>query len=196
MKKTIYLALFFFPILLMGQRNHEKKQFNDTDKFVFRLGYFGNNIWNPGMIVTPEYTLGEWTKTKNGKTKVRQVDLNANLGFFWNPQTHTATFTSLGVAYRKTNNKKFQHTIGINPLGYYLAFLHETYEVSDEGLVTSNPLASRGYFAPSFIIGIGKKKPKRNWFFNLHFMFLNNYNLGTLRLGNIEFGYRFGGKKR
>ncbi len=192
---TIYLLLLFFPMLLLGQQNHEKTLFNDADKLALRVGYFGNNVWNPGMIVTPEYTLGEWAKTKKGKTKTRQVLLNANLGFFWNPQTHTSTFTSLGVAYRKTNNKNFQSTIGLNPLGYNRTFLHETYEVSDEGTVTSKPLASRGYFAPSFIIGIGKKKAKRDWFFNLHFMFLNNYNLGTLRLGNIEFGYRFGGKK-
>lgn len=192
MKKTIYFLFLFFPILLMGQQNQEKKEFNDTDKLAFRLGYFGNNIWNPGMVFTPEYTLGAWVKTKKGKTKVRQVVLNANLGFFWNPQTHTSTFTSLGVAYQKTNNKKFQHTIGLNPIGYYRSFLHETYEVSDAGVVTSKPMASIGYYAPSFIIGIGKKKPKRDWFFNLHFMILNKYNLDNQQLGSIEFGYRFG----
>ena len=58
-------------MLLMGQQNHEKTQHNNTDKFAFRLGYFGNNIWNPGMIITPEYTLGERATTKRGKTKVK-----------------------------------------------------------------------------------------------------------------------------
>ncbi len=195
MKKSIYLLLLFFPMLLIGQQNQEKTVFNSTDKFAFRIGYFGNNIWNPGLIITPEYTLGAWAKTKKEKTKVREVLLHANAGFFWNPQTHVGTFTSVGLAYRKTNAKKFQSTIGINPLGYYRAFLHETYEVSDEGIVTAKPLANRGYFAPSLILGIGKKKTKRNWFFNIHFMLLNQYNLGNLPLGSIEYGYRFGGKK-
>ena len=194
MKQLFFLVLLLGPIYLSGQKSIQKASSTFNNNLELRVGYFGNNIWNPGLIVTPEYTIEKWTKEKKGKTKIRQVVGNANLGFFWNPQTHVGTFTSLGLAYRKTNNKKIQTTIGINPLGYYRAFLHETYEVSDEGTVTSKPLASRGYFAPSIIIGIGKKKTKRNWFFNIHFMLLNKYNLGNQSLGSIEYGYRFGGK--
>lgn len=192
--KCLIVLLLLFPLLLLGQEDQAYEQDFESDKLSYNLGYFGANIWNPGLNFRAERLIREKIKVKkrkNGKLKTKHILLNGNVGFFWNPQTHVGVFTNYGFLFRKITHNNFKTNLGLNPLGYYRAFTTETYFVTDDGEVKNKVLGGRNYYALNLIFGIGKEKEKREWFLNYHLLLINNYNLSALPQFNIEYGYKF-----
>jgi len=190
-----------FILLSVFQLNaQETNDFLSEGKPTFSYSILTNGLFkNPGVNFRYElpifFSIAERVKKKKRKTrefrKIRELNLNGNLGFYWDPYTHIATYTTAGVLYRKTNRRNRQWMIGINPLGYMRTFLHEAYEVDDDLKVSEKKFAGRLYYAPELILGTGKIKGNKARFFNIHLMFLRKYNLDTLPLIHFEFGYRF-----
>jgi len=187
--KIITILILFSTLQLQAQ--DELTTFFGEGKSTFSAAILTNGLFkNPGVNFRYERPI-RFTIKETPKRKIRELNLNGNLGFYWDPYTHVATYANAGVLYRKTNKRNRQWMIGINPLGYMRTFTHETYEVDDNLNVTSKKFAGRSYYAPDVILGTGKIKTDRTRFFNLHFMFLSKYNSGTLPLINFEFGFRF-----
>lgn len=193
-----YLILIFIPLWLnsYAQENKETKKKWPTLKRSWSVAYLGNNIWNPGINVRKEVTLMDKVidvvrEAKLKGYRKRQLLLNANLGAYWDPQTHVATIFTAGIMYRRTNKQRRQLSFGINPLGFTRTFMPEGYTVDDQGTVSRKYFTGKGYYSPEMIVGIGKIRKKRDSFLNLHFLILTKYNSGFAPQFNVEYGFRF-----
>ncbi len=195
--KTNFLIITFTCILfssqfLIGQNLKLKEESIslDEEEPSYRLGILTNCILkNPGINLNYQkpisYSIKEGTK-RNIKT----LSINTNLGFFWDPKTHVATYINAGINRRKTNAKNRQWLLAINPIGVMRTFVHEAYEVNESLEVTRKRIAGRSYYAPEIIFGTGKIKNDRTRFFNIHLMILTKSNLGIFPLIHFEFGYK------
>jgi hypothetical protein len=168
------------------------------NKLNFYAAYSGNNLINPGINFGTTYPIliREKHKIKNEKqkNKIRQLNFDGNIGFYWDPLSHFGIYTNYGLSYLKTYTRGFQYKIGLNPLGYYRSFLPETYEVNENWEVEKVFLPGRSYYAPSMVLGIGKSRPDKilnAWFLNIKSMLLTPYNGHVMPLVFIEYGYRF-----
>lgn len=201
MKKIGVILLLALSFQGFGQRKM-KVEFNKVptsfwNRTEFKVGYFGNMLWNPGLNGGAEYLIREKVKTKERKkgpkTIIKKTLLNGNFGFYWDPKSHIGTFTNYGILWRRTNPNGKQINVQFNPLGYYRSFLPETYEVSNNR-VRKVPLPGRSYFAPSLSVGVGKLRKTSKLtgrYLNLNFMVLTPYNTNILPLVSITYGYRF-----
>jgi len=170
----------------------------------FKVGYYGNLIWNNGLSLGAEYIWKEKKvikeRVKSEKIVTNQLLLNGNLGLSTNftNRTENSFNTYFGLIWRRTGNKRWQLSVELNPLGYYRSILPETYEVvGDE--VSKVLLHRRNYYAPSMAIGIGRQyKEKRllSWYLNFNFGFRTPYNAGTLPMLALQYGFRFNFKKK
>lgn len=203
MKKNNLILLFLLAINLMAQERHKTDSFN-LNKVEFKIGHFGNLIWDNGLHVGVEYPWKEYTKRKKTSRKQKQILnqllFNGNIGYKTNFSTETEDGASveLGLIWRRTNTKGRQLSFELNPIGYYRSFLPETYKV-DGDRITKVFLPGRSYYSPTASIGIGKaRKGKRRsgWYLNLQFTIRTPYNAGTLPLLFIQYGYRFKLKKQ
>lgn len=156
----------------------------------YRLGLLTNGIFkNPGLNLNHQIPISYSIKD-GAKRNIKTLSLNTNLGFYWDPKTHVASYINIGINRRKTNAKNRQWLVAMNPIGYMRTFVHEAYEVDEDLNITRKRLAGRSYYTPEIIFGTGKIKNERARFFNIHLMILLKSNLGILPLLHFEFGYR------
>lgn len=208
MKRIALLFLFLLGISIITFCQEDKAKFLDPNKIEFGGSYCGNNLWNPGLKFKMEYQWKEFVKTKLkvkkgeeiNKTKKREILFQGDVGLYWDPRSHVGAYTTYGIQYRKTGNKKFQYSLGVNPLGYYRSFLPETYEVNENGEVSKVFLPGNSYYAPSFSLGMGREREAKAslkaWYLNLDLMILYKYNANFVPLVFLEYGYRFNIKKK
>ncbi|MEM7487010.1 MAG: hypothetical protein AAF348_17520 [Bacteroidota bacterium] len=185
-----------------SENGNQNNPNNFLDRTEFRAGYYGNFYWNPGLTFGAEYLWKEKVRTKERKKRIKIITkqwlLNGTIGLSWDPRTELGVFTNYGILWRRTGAKGRQINVQFNPLGYYRAFLPETYEVSGDN-VDKVFLAGRNYFAPSFSIGTGrlrKGKKLTGRYLNVTYMLRTPYNTGSLPSIAIEYGYRFNVKKK
>lgn len=207
MKKIVVCCIYFIALQNYAQFTSEnEKVIDSTHSFLeiteFKLGYFGNSLWNPGLSSGAEYLIREKVRIKErkrgNKTISNQLLLNGNLGFYWDPRSHVGVFTNYGITWRRTNNKGKQISVEFNPLGYERSFLPETYEVKN-GEVDKVFLPGRSYYAPSLSLGFGRLRKGKKLtasYFNINFKLLTPYNTGSLPQISFNYGYRFKLKKK
>ncbi len=206
MKKILFttVVILFFVKLVYSQQT-DTLSFLQTRTFTF--SYFGNNLLNPGLKSSINFTLSEETikKTKTRKNN-KIIDksynnkwiLSGNIGFFWHPQSHVAVFNYYLISMQKLKLKSNRITLfGIGP-GIYRSFYPETYTVNKAGTVDKIILGGRMYFAPVFSFGSGKEI--NNYFFTeriftTNLMFLFDYNTGIVPLLNLELAFTFDFKR-
>lgn len=193
-----FLALSFNS---NAQLNQEKSFLNKTE---FKVGYYGNFLWDNGIHLGTEYKWIEKLKKKErrGQQKVisHQLLLNGTIGYSTNfsNKTDDGIMISSGIILRRTLHKGFQLSFELSPLGYYRSVLPETYVVKDNQ-VSKVRFPGRNYYAPSVALGLGKRrKGKRlsGWYLNLRYSIRTRYNGYTLPLLSAEFGYRFNFKQK
>lgn len=193
MKKLILIIFALTTTSIFAQK--ESISFF-REKLNYYGAYSGNNIINPGLNLGANYNLSIKAKQKKKKQKIitRQLNLDGNVGFYWDPLNHCGIYTNYGISYIKTKTKGFQFYAGLNPLGYYRSFLPETYEVDENWEVEKVFLAGRSYYAPSFNLGIGHARPDKllnAWYLKFKSIILTPYNGHSMPLFFIEYGYRF-----
>lgn len=196
--------LFLLLSIVQSQAQTPSEQSAFFDRVAFKAGYYGNLTWDNGLNLGLEYIWKERTKIKQRKKGeeriIRQVLFHGNIGYSTNFATPTdkGMITYYGLIWRRTNPKGKQLSIDFNPIGYYRAFLPETYEViGDEVSKVSFP--SRGYYAPSIAFGLGKwrkGKTRSGWYLNLRYTLRTPYNAGTLPIYSLEYGHRFNFKPK
>lgn len=195
MNKLI-LILFVFTTTLLYAQKDSISFFND--KLNYYGTYSGNNMINPGLNFGANYNLLIKKKQKQKKNKkkitTRQLDLDGNIGFYWDPFSHCGLYTNYGITYVKTKTKGLLLQVGLNPLGYYRSFLPETYEIDKNVEVNKIFLPGRSYYAPSFNVGIGHTRSDKflnAWHLKFKTIILTPYNRNYLPLLFIEYGYSF-----
>jgi len=202
MNKYKIVFLLFFAINLQAQNQDNCSSF--WDKTEFKVGYYGNLLFDNGLHLGAEYLWKEKKKTKEKKkgqkVVTHQLLFNGSIGYSTNftNQTDNGLSTHYGLIWRRTGSKNWQLNIELNPLGYYRSFLPETFEVKEE-VVSKVRFPGRSYYAPSFAIGIGKlRKDKRRsgWYLNLNLSVRTPYNAGILPHFSFQFGQRFNFKKK
>lgn len=202
MKKYSIIFLLIYAINFQAQS--QTKDSICLNRTEFKVGYYGNLLWDNGLNLGAEYLWKENKKTKerrgSQRTNTHQFLFNGNLGFTTNfaNKTDTGAFTNFGITWRRTNKKGKQFSIDLNPLGYYRSFLPETYEVKGDK-VDKVFLPGRGYYSPSISIGIGRQrkgKVRSASYFNVTFSPRFNYNTGTLPTFSLQYGYRFNFNKK
>tara|TARA_R110002096_G_scaffold436050_1_gene666245 strand:+ start:188585 stop:189196 length:612 start_codon:yes stop_codon:yes gene_type:complete len=202
MKKCAVLFLLIYAINLQSQNQLEALSFlNRTD---FKVGYYGNFVWNNGINLGLEYGLYEKKikKERRSGTKIisHHLLLNGSLGFSTNFRSNTenSLHTYYGFIWRRTSSRRWQLNFELNPLGYYRSFLPETFEVKGDE-VTEIKFPGRSYYTPSTSIGFGKMRKESGlsaWYLNLNFSLKTNYNAGVLPMVSLQYGYRFNFKKK
>lgn len=188
-----YTLLIITSCLLAVTANGQVKSSN-SKKITYCVGYFGNNIWYPGLKVGADYPLlQKIVRKRNDKKITKQFHLNGELGFYWHPKKHIATFTSFGIQKTRINQKGGRITYAFHPVGIYRSFLPETYEVSSTGHVEKIVLPGNFYYAPTFNAGIGKNSKNKffkNSYLKANLSMLVKYNSSVLPLLSFEYGYR------
>ena len=202
MKKISAVLMLFFVTAIKAQSQISSSPFlNNT---AFKAGYFGNLFSENGLNIGAEHLWKEKQKTKEkkkgNKTSTRQLLFNGDLGYSTNFTTkaNNGLHTHFGLIWRKTNAKRWQRNLELNPLGYYRSFLPETFEVK-EGEVSKIGLAGRNYFQPSIAYGIGRHRKGNElsgWHLNLNLAFRIPHNAGFLPYISLQFGYRYNFKKK
>ena len=174
----------------------------------YNLSYHGNNLVNPGINAGISFVFRERIKIKSGtkkngekvdRSKKKQLLTSADIGFFWQPESHIGAFNYYEIRLRTIKLKNNSYSIiGLGP-GIYRSYYPETFEVEDNGNIDRVPLGGRFYFAPVISIGTGKFK-NHGIFHSLSFitnlMFLFDYNSGIVPLLNLEIAFGFDFKKQ
>lgn len=202
MKKAhIIILLLIVSVNLRAQNQTNNSSF--LGKTEFKVGYYGNILWDNGVGIGIEYLWNEKFKVKERKKGKKiisyKVLINGNLGYSTNFSTKTDNgFSSYcGFIFRRTNPKGRQFSIEINPFGYYRSVLPETYEVKGVN-VSKVQFPGRSYYAPSIAIGFGKSrkdKKRSGSYLNLRYTIRTPYNAGSLGIFSLEYGFRFNFKK-
>lgn len=150
-RQLIILIVLFSPFFSNGQIENRPN---------WQLSYFGDMIIHPGFQIGYEHPIKEWmkTKTRKGQTIPKYKSLNAGLDFsyYWNPNHHHGFILSPFLNYRRTKESgKFFET-KFN-LGYHQSVVDGmTYQVSDQGEVTSNKWNGQSTLYSSLSFGFGK----------------------------------------
>lgn len=178
------------------------------NSITYSLSYYGNNLVNPGINAGISFVLRERTKIKsstkkNGKkvdqSKMKQLLASADIGFFWQPESHIGAFNYYEITLRTIRLKNNSYSIiGLGP-GIYRSFYPETYEVEDNGNINRVALGGRTYFAPVISFGTGRFKNHgilHSLSFITNLMFLFDYNSGIVPLLNLEIAFGFDFKKQ
>lgn len=201
MKKHIGILLLLISTQLMGQDLSEQSFIERTD---FKIGYFGNVIWNQGISIGGEYKWKEKTKVKQSKKgeriSTRQLLISSTIGYTENPGTLTdnGILVNAGLIWRKTKPRGTQFSWEITPLGYFRSILPQTFEVDGDNVTEVNG-AGNNYYAPSVAFGIGRYRADRRrsgWHINLRLGVRTPYNGDLLPTVSLEFAQRFNFKKR
>lgn len=200
----IHRIIFLLVITSNLQAYSQTDSSSFLDRTEFKIGYYGNILWNNGLNVGAEYAWKKYVnikeRKKGKKIITHQFLINGSLGYSTNflVQTDNGLSTYYGLTWRRTNPKGKQYNVELNPLGYYRSFLPETYEVKGDQ-VSKVTLPGRGYYAPSIAVGIGKLrkgKKRSGWYLNLQCSFQTNYNAGTLPVLSLHYGHRFNFKRK
>ncbi|MEZ5072697.1 MAG: hypothetical protein R2751_17490 [Bacteroidales bacterium] len=158
-------------------------------------GYFGNNLWNPGLDAGLEYTFRrEEHVTRKGREQIRQRFYNLDAGFSMDPGSHTGVFLHAGLNRRTDRDGKLHVQFGGSPLGIYRSFLPETYAYTAEEGVSRVRMPGRLYYAPVFRMGIGKPWPhaaESGWYLGADLTGLLPYNSSVMMLINLRMGLTF-----
>ncbi len=202
MKKYSIVFLLLFAMNLNGQQLPNNNPF--LDKTTFKIGYHGDLINTSGLQLGAEYAWKEKIKIKEKKKGPKSIThqylLHSNLGYSTNFRNKTDNGLQVyaGIIWRRTNPKRWQFNLEINPLGYYRSILPETYEVQ-ESEVSKIKFPGRSYYAPSIGFGTGRQRPgkrRSGWYLNLNYTLRTPYNAGTLPTLSIQYGHRFNFKKK
>lgn len=111
------------------------------------VGVYGENGIHPGVKMGTFYTFRSKEKYKKhlfkglqgkygDKTKLKELSLDYNLGFYSHPNNHTGYFTNIGITYLRTKMRK-NRQFGLSlEIGYLRrANKLETYTLNNEGLI-------------------------------------------------------------
>lgn len=202
MKKYIAFLLLIFSSNLHAQNQLDSSSFFHITEF--KIGYYGNFLFDNGLNLGAEYSWKEKKKVKEKrkgqKIVTHEILFNGSIGYSTNftTQTDNGLTTFYGFIWRRTNLKGRQLSIEVNPLGYYRSFLPETFEVVGNE-VNKVKFPGRSYYAPSIAIGMGKLLSKK-WhpgrYLKLNFALRTPHNAGVLPSITLQFGHRFNFKRK
>ena len=150
-KRLVVVALLCTSLGAFGQK---------ADRSV-HVSYLGEYLTHPGLSIGYSHALYSRTRVKtkhNGKEKQKdqKVFLLHSLGAYTQPKLSSGMMLTTSLGYRKTRARGFflQYMVGA---GVFRSLLSgETYEVSDNGEVSTAAFAGRTSFINTWSMGMGK----------------------------------------
>lgn len=144
--------VFCVFVALQGQAQFAKPE-------SISVSYFGEMITHPGLKLSANFNLKEWSKMKNADKKHskelgKSLVLSPAIGFYYHRRYQTGLFLIPEGKYRSLNQKGLFHEFGLG-LGYLRTFVPNTYEVTGNDEVRKVS-AGHNYFATNFFFTIGK----------------------------------------
>lgn len=133
------------------------------------VSYYGDNGIHPGLKLGTSYNF--WSKEKSkvyrfkyrtnkygNKTKLRELNLDYNLGFYSHPNNHLGLFTTIGVSYLRIKERKGR-VFGVSFEVGYLRRMNKftTYELNTEGEIVEKKLAGNNAIILSISPVFGKE---------------------------------------
>ena len=186
-------AVILFIIILLILPAFIKAQNGFPHPWSLHAGYYGNNLWNPGLQVGADRQRVTMDKSRNDHEFTVEKWFTGDLGYYLDPGSHGACFIQVGTVRRKYKERMFYTQTGFNPLGIYRSILPETFLVTDGGPVEPVKFPGNWYYAPSVSWGVGqyyRKLPGTGWYAKLELMALLPYNTYVQFLINLNLGYR------
>ncbi len=188
----IIFMIFCIPYYSLSNNPYEERD------YVYSVSYHGNTLWNPGLNAGLEIPRSfETTPGRKDQTILKYRFLQADAGFFADRRIEFAVYANGGFSWRRQKEGKSFWQLGVSPLGFYRSFLPNTYEFTDQGLVTGTVerrrFAGNFYFAPAISVQTGKissSSPLKNWFAEINLITLMPYNTYIMPLVNVKVGYR------
>ena len=189
------MALLFSFALFVTKEAQAQEAAPST--FPISISYYGDFYAHPGVKIGTEYTIASKTKEKQKrkgtKTKTRSLLTTAYVNGYTHPGNHRSLGAGTELILRKTrgNGWKKEALLGF---GYQRRFNKgKTFTSDASGNVSQVPLASRGYFQPSFSLGVGKDlavtmKAPLAWHLRTGFHFLSPFNAGNVMGLHAEAG--------
>lgn len=195
--KFLLIFIFFLCFICSPRQLLSNNPYQDR-AYIYSVSYHGNTIWNPGLNAGVEIPRAFATTTnKREQTILKYKFFQADAGFFADRRIEFALYANGGLTWRRQKDNKLFWQLGISPVGFYRSFLPNTYEFTDEGLVTGTverlTLAGNFYFAPAISFQTGKissSRPISNWFAEVNLITLMPYNTYIMPLVNVKVGYR------
>ena len=195
-KVAVVMALLF-SVALFVTKEAQAQDAATKKTFPISISYYGDFYAHPGLKVGTEYTIVSETKEKQKRkgmrSKTRSILATGYINGYTHPGNHRALGAGTEIIYRKTkdNGWKKEALLGF---GYQRRFNKgKTFTSDAAGNVTQVPLASRGYFQPSFSLGIGKDlavtmKAPFAWHLRTGVHFLSPFNAGNVAGLHAEAG--------
>lgn len=141
-------SICFFVLLMLGYSNQMYSQSLKLKELPIGVGYYGDNALHPGLKVGTYYTILSKEKSKNyrlnyrqnkygNKRKLKELNMDLNLGFYSFSNNHLGVFTNTGLTYLRTKLRKGRQ-FGLSfEIGYLRRFNKlTTYELSNEGEIS------------------------------------------------------------
>lgn len=174
-----FTQLFKLIALLLMFSTSITAQDEDTESlnngWPLRVAYYGDNGQNLGIRAGTSYVLHQKVKVKTrkskrgiakkgaSKTKLIQYKVDANLGFYNQPNNHSGLIIGTGITRYKNKNEKRLSTAWSFEINYLSRFYNiDTYEIDEDGSINELALSGNGglvfALAPSFERKFGKKE--------------------------------------
>lgn len=203
-KHTVFLILFLtISFSNVFAQKIQKKTFSDelnsTEYVPIYLGYYGNNITNPGVKVGFEWDLLIIEKTieKAKKVKIRRTKLilSPSVAYYYNAASHGGLVISADAIWRTYTKRLFIFDAGIGVAYYTIFNSGESWEVDDNGNANNNGTGTRGYFSPAISFSFGKQFSLKNGlpmdiYSRVNINGLADYNAGSVAEYSLELGVR------
>lgn len=163
-------------------------------EFKHGMGYFGNNVINPGISYSLESPI--WNSDSKGSFLAflgdSELVVDANAGLYWDPFSHVGFLNTFELNYRQYLGKNFGFQFGGGP-GYQINFTGENYIVDADFNVEKRALKLNSYFAPQISSAFlySNKSRTKIYISKISVIILVPYNTSFVPVVNYEFIYQF-----
>ena len=130
MTRILLNISFLFLITFSTRVNAQEISFKDMPLY---SSVYLENVFHPGLKVGSYLTVWDKTKTRTFRglkrqekygtqTKLKELNLNFNLGFYYHVNNHFGTFIGTGTTFLRTKTRKMRQ-LGVSlDLGYLRRF--------------------------------------------------------------------------
>jgi hypothetical protein len=199
----VYLKIAIL-ISLVSLTTSGQKTFSEAPKWDNKsqvIGYYGDQVSNPGIFYAYEYALlnkvKSKVKVKRGKNAVKykthRLELVPNVSAYIDPQAHYGFIPNVTLQYKKVNHHRWMMNVGVG-FGLFANYLPEVYTI-DNGLASDPAGLLNTFLAPSVNWSFGRVKNQNGKLNGLDFgirnHFLLNYNNTVQVAPAVVLGYHF-----
>lgn len=157
------MKILITGLILMGSISLKAQESPPEKIRQIQCAYFGEFITHPGLTLglSKDFYVRDKIKS-NGKLIHRAFLFHHQIGIYTQRKLETGLFAMSSVGYRKTKPRGYQTTFHLGVGVHHGILTGTTYEVDDNGNVSSKKMAGNTSFISNLAISIGKDFSKRS----------------------------------